>query len=146
MKSNSGMDNGERCVWCFLFRTTRHLFPSGSGQFKGGRQEGVLCVLLAIDWMHLVSSHIITCDLMHCWTKQVAQQCIALLWSAWLCNCIALVWSDLNHKCIASCIVYMHFAKPSVAQHRLKTNLWIWNNWEAYFHTGNSVEVIWIHY
>jgi len=29
-------------------------------------EEGVLCVLLAIDWMHLVGSHIITCDLMHC--------------------------------------------------------------------------------
>jgi len=68
---------------------------------------------------------------MKCITVQsIAQQCIALFWSGWLC--IVLHWSDLNHNCIARhCLCTLQ--KPSVAQHRLTTNLWIWNNWEAYF-------------
>ena len=86
----------------------------------GGREGGVLCVLLAI-----------ACNVMHCCAKYCATvHCVVLI--CMTLHCIALIWSDLNHNCIARhCLCTLQ--KPSVAQHRLKTNLWIWNNWEAYF-------------
>ena len=56
----------------------------------GGWDGGGLCVLLAIDCMHLAGSHVTTCNEMHYCAKYcTAVHCIVLIWMT--LHCIALI-------------------------------------------------------